>query len=122
MSAAEFQGRVLPSGAPPGSYFEGKSAMLGDFVADMQRAVRRVDGYVRDNLSWCGSWDIDLSAVSRRVLLIYGAGDQMVPLAHGEWLHARLQQSQLKVCPGGQGHATFGLATHACAYLAQGQL
>jgi pimeloyl-ACP methyl ester carboxylesterase len=117
MSPAEFQARIFPSGAPPHSYFDRTPELFGVFVADMHRAVQRVDGYVRDNLSWCGSWDIDVTAVTTPVLLTYGLDDQMVPASHGEWLGARLPQAQLQLRAGGHGDITFGMAADAYAHL-----
>jgi pimeloyl-ACP methyl ester carboxylesterase len=117
MSGDEFRAYVFPSGAPTNSYFDRHPEPFGVFVADMHRAVEHLDGYVRDNLSWCGAWDIDLSAVTAPVLLAYGLEDQMVPASHGEWLEARLPRSQLQLCAGGHGDVTFGLAAEAYAYL-----
>jgi pimeloyl-ACP methyl ester carboxylesterase len=117
MSTAEFQARVFPSGVPPHSYFDGKPELFSVFVADMHRAVQHLDGYVRDNMSWCGSWDVDVTAVTAPVLLAYGLDDQMVPASHGEWLDARLTNSQLQLHAGGHGDVTFGLAADAYAHL-----
>jgi pimeloyl-ACP methyl ester carboxylesterase len=117
MSAAEFRRKVFPSGPPPHGYFDGKDELFGLFVTNMHRAVQRLDGYVRDNLSWCGSWDIDLAAVTAPVLLAYGSDDQMVPASHGEWLAARLPRSRLQLCEGSHGDVTFGLAADAYGYL-----
>ena len=117
MSPAEFQTRIFPSGAPPHSYFDRNPELFGVFVADMHRAVQRVDGYVRDNMSWCGSWDFDLTSVTTPVLLTYGLDDQMVPASHGEWLGARLPHAQLQLRAGGHGDITFGMAADAYAYL-----
>lgn len=117
MSTEQFQKQLFPSGAPPRSYFEGRPEQFEEFVADMHRAVRRLDGYVRDNLSWCGPWDIDLSTVETPVLLVYGTDDQMVPAANGEWLDAQLPHSQLQICAGVHGDITFGRAADAYAFL-----
>jgi pimeloyl-ACP methyl ester carboxylesterase len=113
-----------PDGAkqePRGSYFELRPELFGVFVADMHRAVQRLDGYLRDNLSWCGPWDIDIAAVTAPLLLAYGSADHMVPVAHGEWLKARLPHAQLQVYAGGHGDITFGRAGDAYAYLARGR-
>lgn len=117
LSAGEFQARVFPSGAPSPGYFDLHPEMFGVFVADMHRALQRPDGYLRDNLSWCGSWDIDLGAIAVPVLLTYGLDDHMVPSSHGEWLAARLPHAQLELRAGGHGDITFGLAAEAHAYL-----
>lgn len=118
MDEAQFRARQFPSGAPPGSYFDRNPASFEVFVADMHRALQRVDGYVRDNLSWCGAWDIDLADVTAPVLLAYGRDDQMVPAAHGRWLHARLRHADLQLRDGNHGDITFGLAAEAYGHLA----
>lgn len=120
MSSAEFQTHVFPTGAPPRSYFDREAELFRVFVADMHRAVQHLDGYVRDNMSWCGSWDIDLTAVGAPVLLTYGLDDQMVPAPHGEWLAAKLPHSELQLIAGGHGDITFGGASDAYAYLVRG--
>lgn len=117
MSTTQFQTHVFPSGAPPHSYFDGRAELFRVFVADMHRAVQRLDGYVRDNLSWCVPWDIDVGTVKAPVLLTYGLDDQMILTTHGEWLDARLPHSQLQLCDGGHGDITFGLAADAYGYL-----
>jgi hypothetical protein len=43
----------------------------------------------------------------------------MVPATHGEWLDARLPNSELRICAGGHGDITFGRAADAYAYLTQ---
>jgi pimeloyl-ACP methyl ester carboxylesterase len=104
---------------PPGeSWLEERPESEAHFEADFQRALTTFDGFVRDNLSWLGAWDFELSAVRTPVRLVYGEGDRMVPTAHGEWLHARLADSELDVIPGGHGDATFGAAERLLAHLA----
>lgn len=119
-SAEEFRSRHFPAGPPPEGYFDGRPGQFDVFVADMHRAVQRLDGCVQDNLSWCGTWDVDLAAVAAPVLLVYGRDDQMVPALHGEWLAARLPNAQLQLCAGGHGDVTFGLAAEAYAFLVGG--
>ena len=81
------------------------------FFADLRRALDRYDGFIRDNLSWCGPWDFDLPDVTVPVRLSYGAADEMGPLVHGEWLHNRLPNAELMVHPhSGHGQVCFGLA------------
>jgi pimeloyl-ACP methyl ester carboxylesterase len=110
LSAEDFHA-ALEKTTPPGeSWFDSRPERVPLFEADWQRAITTFDGFVRDNLSWLGAWDYDLSAVRAPVRLVYGEGDRMVPAAHGEWLHERLADSELHVVPGGHGHATFGAA------------
>jgi pimeloyl-ACP methyl ester carboxylesterase len=109
-SAEEFHADLQRTRPPGENWFERRPAQLRLFEADFQRAITTFDGFVRDNLSWLGPWDVDLSAVTAPVRLVYGADDLMVPPAHGAWLHDRLTNSELSVVPGGHGHATFGAA------------
>ena len=119
-SLAEFRARAFPSGPPPGSYLARHPDKFEVFVANLHRAVQRLDGYVRDNASWCGPWDIELADVTRPVRLVYGREDVMVPATHGEWLHARLPHAELSIRDGGHGDITFGLAGEAYEYLVGG--
>lgn len=52
------------------------------------------------------------------VLLIHGAGDTVIPVAHGRAAHARLQQSQLAILEG-CGHCPHREAPHRVARLLQ---
>jgi pimeloyl-ACP methyl ester carboxylesterase len=117
LSAEEFHTELEKTRPPGENFFEGHPELLPLFEADWQRAITTFDGFVRDNLSWLGAWDIDLSAVTAPVRLVYGESDRMVPAAHGEWLHQRLTISELHVVPGGHGHATFGAARETFAAL-----
>lgn len=119
-STEVFYAQHFPAGPPPQSYFDGRPEQFAVFVANMHRAVQRLDGYVQDNLSWCGTWDIELSAVTAPVLLVYGRDDPMVPALNGEWLEARLPHAQLQLVDGGHGDVTFGLAADAYAFLVGG--
>jgi pimeloyl-ACP methyl ester carboxylesterase len=120
LSLEEF-GSALDATTPAGeSWFDGRPGLRAVFDADFQRGITSYDGFVRDNLSWLGSWDFDLVAVAAPVRLVYGESDQMVPRAHGEWLHERLSTSTLHVVPGGHGHATFGGAEDTLALLGRG--
>ena len=75
---------------------------------DLREALTSYDGYARDNLSWGGDWDLDLSAVSSPTMLWYGDEDRLVPVHHGRWLHERIAHSKLVIRPGcGHGRAVF---------------
>lgn len=119
LSADDFH-EALKHTRPPGeNWFDGHPDLLPLFEADWQRAITTFDGFVRDNLSWLGAWDVDLAAVTAPVRLVYGESDQMVAAAHGEWLHQRLPTSELHVVPGGHGHATFGAAMDTFGVLSE---
>lgn len=111
LPADEF-GEAMRAFAPPGeNYLDSRPEKREVFVADFRRSLGRYDGYVRDNLSWLGSWDFDLDDVAAPVQLHYGARDAMVPEVHGEWLAARLPDATFVLHPdAGHGDVTFGLA------------
>jgi pimeloyl-ACP methyl ester carboxylesterase len=115
LSADEFHAEFEKIRPPGENWFEQHPELLGVFEADFHRAISRFDGFVRDNLSWLGPWDVDLSAVTAPVRLVHGESDRMVPLVHGAWLHERLPTSEIHVVEGGHGHATFGAAVDAFA-------
>jgi pimeloyl-ACP methyl ester carboxylesterase len=56
-----------------------------------------------DNVAYVGPWDADLNHVRCPVHLWYGGSDQMIPLAHGQWLASHLAQANLITFPG-EGH------------------
>ena len=116
LPAAEFEAAFRSLTPPTEHYFDTRAAEATRFFADVHRAVQRLEGYVRDNLSWTGPWDFDLIDVVAPVVLAYGEADVMVPPAHGAWLHDALPASTLTVHPGaGHGDVTFGLAERLLA-------
>ena len=73
------------------------------WAADTRDALDHYDGYVRDNLSWGTTWDLDLGRLRVPCHLWYGAEDGMVPPSHGVWLRDRLPDARLEIRPG-EGH------------------
>lgn len=99
---------VVPPGEP--EFFVPGSEEQHEFHADMRRALATFDGFVRDNISFNGPWDIDLADVRAPVLLSYGVEDHMVPLVHSEWLAARLPSARVTVHPdAGHGKVCLGM-------------
>jgi len=73
---------------------------------DARDALAGYDGYVRDNLSWPGRWDVDLAAVRCPVALVYGDRDRSCPPAYGEWYARQLPTATMTVREGA-GHGTI---------------
>ena len=120
LSADEFSA-AFQKMAPPGpNWFDEHPERRRVFEADFQRGITTSEGYIRDNISWLGPWDFDLASVTVPVRLVYGESDRMVPAEHGEWLRARLADTEMYVVPGGHGHATFGAAEETFASLPTG--
>ena len=83
LDPAAFQAAMAADLPPNEHYFEDHPAEAPIFFADLRRALDPPDGFARDNLSWGGTWDVDLAAVTSPVDLLYGDADQMVPVANG---------------------------------------
>jgi pimeloyl-ACP methyl ester carboxylesterase len=110
LSEVEFAEAMRTMKPPDEHWLDDRPEQLSIFLADHRRAVAESAGYVRDVLSWGSRWDVDLSEIAMPVRLVYGARDAMVPISHGEWLRARLDDPELVIVPGGHGDACFGQA------------
>jgi pimeloyl-ACP methyl ester carboxylesterase len=63
--------------------------------------ARGAAGMVADLAGYTlAEWGFTPSGVAADVLLAYGADDERVPPAHGEWYRARLPSAELQVWPG----------------------
>jgi pimeloyl-ACP methyl ester carboxylesterase len=49
-----------------------------------------VDGYLDDTLAFIRPWGFDFTDITIPVLLVHGRKDTSAPVAHGEWLAARI--------------------------------
>jgi pimeloyl-ACP methyl ester carboxylesterase len=118
LSGAEFAAAMQKRTPPGETWLDRRPAARAAFNDDFRRAITTSHGYVRDNLSWVGPWDIDLASVTAPVRMVYGESDSMVPHVHAEWLRQRLPSSELHVVPGGHGDATFGASADSFAAIA----
>jgi pimeloyl-ACP methyl ester carboxylesterase len=121
--AARFAGldaEAFVAQLPPAErFFREHPEYVAAFIADVRRAVARPDGYVRDNLSWAGDWDVSPADLVVPVDLVYGDADGMVPIDHGQRLAAAMPLATMHVLPGaGHGMATFGSADLALGWFA----
>jgi pimeloyl-ACP methyl ester carboxylesterase len=108
LSQEEFSAAIRSNPPPGETWLVRRPEARAAFETDFRRAIATLGGYVRDNLSWLGEWDVDLVDVAAPVRLVFGRDDAMVRLAHGQWLHEQLPTSDLHLVPGGHGDATFG--------------
>ena len=67
-----------------------------------------------------GDWGFTPSQVAADVLLAYGADDERVPPAHGEWYRDRLPSAELQLWPG-VGHLVVVPAWGGCWSSCEGE-
>ena len=76
------------------------------------------EGYLEDTLAAVRPWGFRPDAIGVPVLIVHGAKDKMVPVAHGQWLAARCPTAEARIVPDA-GHITvLDSAPEALAWLA----
>ena len=109
------------NGSRPSDLVELWSTLLGpadvavltdDFVDDLHHSdlhglTPGVDGWLDDDVAFQGPWGFELGAISRPLLLLHGADDRFVPIAHGRWLAAHLPQAESRLTGDEDGHLTL---------------
>jgi pimeloyl-ACP methyl ester carboxylesterase len=90
---------------------EDLSVLSGDFAAymlDWQQVGLEpgVDGWIDDDLAFTWPWGFDVESINRPVLLLHGADDRFVPVAHGHWLAARIPGVETRITET-DGHLTL---------------
>ncbi len=81
-----------------------------DAAASFRHAVvNSFDGWVDDDLAFVQKFGIDLSAITKPVLIWQGDDDFMVPKAHSNWLVKHIPTATLNFVPG-HGHISLTTA------------
>jgi pimeloyl-ACP methyl ester carboxylesterase len=76
------------------------------------------EGYFEDILAAVRPWGFQPAAIGVPVLIMHGAKDKMVPLAHGQWLARRIPAAEARAVPDA-GHITvLDSAPEALTWLA----
>ncbi|MCP2266044.1 alpha/beta fold hydrolase [Promicromonospora thailandica] len=91
------------------------AALAGEYgaqnAAHMGYALSRDDeGWFEDLNALTSPWGFDLDAVTAPVELWHGTADQMVPVAHGQWLGEHLPAAVVHVEPG-HGHISVAIGS-----------
>jgi pimeloyl-ACP methyl ester carboxylesterase len=82
-------------------------ALAEHLAAELREAVRAgVDGWLDDDLAFLRDWGFPLDPLPTPVAIWQGANDLMVPLAHGEWLAARVGGARARLLAG-EGHISL---------------
>jgi pimeloyl-ACP methyl ester carboxylesterase len=66
-----------------------------------------IDGWLDDDFAFFRPWGFDVSAIDRPVLLLHGADDRFVPIAHGRWLAERVPGVETRLTADEDGHLTL---------------
>jgi len=64
-----------------------------------QATSNGIGGLVDDDLAYVRPWGFAVEQVTAPVLLIHGDADQIIPLAHSQWLAEHLPDAELRVRP-----------------------
>ena len=82
-----------------------------DYLAEATRRAigDRLDGWIDDDFVFVNPWGFELDEIRVPVQLLHGAQDRFVPIAHGEWLAARIPGVEAHLSAE-DGHLTIQLA------------
>jgi pimeloyl-ACP methyl ester carboxylesterase len=75
-------------------------------------------GLIDDDLAYVAPWGFDPSDVDVPVLLVHGGQDRIAPVAHAEWLNARIPNAELRVQPDDGHISVLGSAPASLEWLA----
>jgi pimeloyl-ACP methyl ester carboxylesterase len=88
-----------------------RAALTGELAEYMLASTREaltagLDGWIDDDLAFDKPWGFDVEEIDVPVLVWHGAQDLFVPVAHGEWLAARIPGVDARIMDG-DGHLTI---------------
>ena len=66
-----------------------------------------IDGWLDDDFAFARPWGFDVATSDRPVLLLHGADDRFVPIAHGRWLAERVRGVEARLTGDEDGHLTL---------------
>jgi len=90
------------------------AVLTGEYAEYLAEATRRaigdrLDGWIDDDFVFVNPWGFELDEIRVPVQLLHGAQDRFVPIAHGEWLAARIPGVEAHLSAE-DGHLTIQLA------------
>lgn len=69
-------------------------------------SVRRLDGWIDDDLAFTRPWGFDLASVEQEARLVQGEYDRLVPRGHMNYVASKVGRGTLEIVPGG-GHTLW---------------
>ena len=75
--------------------------------SDKHGLANGVDGWLDDDFAFFRPWGFDVATSDRPVLLLHGADDRFVPIAHGRWLAERVRGVEARLTGDEDGHLTL---------------
>lgn len=89
------------------------AVLTGTFAEEDAAGIRRAlehgfDGWVDDDLAFTRPWGLDVTAITRPVRIWQGELDQLVTVAHGQWLADRIPGATFHLAKG-HGHLSLAL-------------
>ena len=75
--------------------------------SDRHGLASGIDGWLDDDFAFARPWGFDVATTDRPVLLLHGADDRFVPIAHGRWLAERVRGVEARLTGDEDGHLTL---------------